>query len=94
MEEEVFEKCYKLLKAYRKLIKNEPNISTDAVVKKVTEASEIYIDTLKGKEFARQMIGNMVYHIIELETERTATWENNQGTINEVAKEIKQEFNL
>lgn len=70
MEEEVLEKCSKLLKAYKKLVTNKPSITTNEVMEKVTEASEIYIDTLKGKEFAKQMIGNVVYHIIELETER------------------------
>lgn len=72
-EDEVLEKCSKLLHAYKRLVKNKPSISTPEVMEKVTEASEIYIDTLKCKEFAKQMIGNMVYHIIELETERTAT---------------------
>ncbi len=72
-EDDVLEKCSKLLKAYRKLVKNKPNIATPEVMEKVTEASETYIDILKGKEFAKQMIGNVVYHIIELETERTST---------------------
>lgn len=70
MEEDTLEKCTKLIKAYRRLIQKEPNVSTEYVMEKVYEASDIYLNLLKNGEFAKDMIGRVIYHIIELETER------------------------
>lgn len=71
MEEEVkvLTMCNKLLMAYQKCIHNTPNITTEEVVKKVQISAEAYI-LESSTEFATQMIGNIVYHIIELETAR------------------------
>lgn len=70
MEEEVLEKCSKLLKAYKRLITNDPKSSTPYVMAKVTEAADTYIDILKGHDFAKEMIGRVVYRITEMEVER------------------------
>lgn len=69
MEEEVLEKCSKLIKAYKRLRVKEPTASSDYVISKVEEAGGVYIDTMKGNEFAKDMIGCVIYHIIKLETE-------------------------
>lgn len=71
MEEDTLIKCTKLIEAYRRLVNKSPGVSTEYVMQKVTEASQVYIDTLHGEEFAKEMIGRVVYRIIELETERT-----------------------
>ncbi|MGM9543769.1 MAG: hypothetical protein ACI3T9_02170 [Romboutsia timonensis] len=70
MEEDTLEKCLKLFKAYKRLITKDPNVSTEYVLEKVYEASDTYMDILKNSEFAKDMIGRVIYHIIELETER------------------------
>lgn len=70
MEEDTLDKCTKLIKAYRRLVQKEPNVSTEYVVQKVSEAADIYLDILGDCEFAKDMIGRVIYHIIELETER------------------------
>lgn len=73
MEEDTLDKCTKLIKAYRRLIQKEPNVSTEYVMEKVNEASDIYMEVLGSSEFAKEMIGRVVYRIIEMEVERTAT---------------------
>lgn len=73
MEEEVLEKCLKLFKAYKRLITKDKSVSTEYVMEKVNEASDIYMDVLGSSEFAKEMIGRVVYRIIEMEVERTAT---------------------
>ena len=70
MEEEVLEKCLKLFKAYKRLTKDK-SVSTEYVMEKVNEASDIYMDVLGSSEFAKEMIGRVVYRIIEIEVERT-----------------------
>lgn len=69
MEEEVLSRCAKLLKAYRKLIENNPYVSLDEVTEKVSKAAERYMKEINA-EFADQMIGNVVFHIMELESKR------------------------
>lgn len=70
MEEEVLEKCIKLVMAYKRLIAKEKTTSTEYVMGKVTEAADTYIDILKQNEFAKAMISRTVYRITELEAER------------------------
>jgi len=77
VEEETLVKCKKLMEAYRRLVTSSPNVSTDYVMQKVQEASQVYIDTLHGEEFAKEMIGRVVYRIIELEAERNRKEKNN-----------------
>lgn len=70
MEEDTLEKCIKLLKAYKRLVNKEPNASKEYVMSKVTEAADIYIDTLRNNEFSKELIGRVVYRIAEIETLR------------------------